>query len=228
MATFLLSVGGSTIVPGGVPNIAFLKAFRKLILDRTKRGDRFVIVCGGGGTCRTYNDGLRQIIKPTSDDLDWLGIYTTHLNANLVRLMFGKLAHPELVNDYRLFDAKKWKQPLVIGGGFKPGGSTDMNTTLMAKKAGAKMIINISNVDYLYTKDPRKFKDAEKICEISWKAYRKMMGSKWTPGMNTPFDPIASKLADQANIDVLLVGPDTKNLANVLSEKAFKGTVIHR
>ena len=227
MATFVLSVGGSTIVPGGVPNVAFLKAFRQLVLRRTKAGDRFVIVCGGGGTCRTYNDGLRQITKPTSDELDWLGIYTTHLNANLVRLILGRVAHPELINDYRLLELKRMKQPVVVGGGLRPGGSTDTNTTLMAKKAGAKVIINISNVDYLYTKDPGKFKNAEKICEISWKDYRKMMGGKWTPGMNTPFDPTASKLADAAGIDVVLIGPDTKNFAAVLDGNAFKGTVIH-
>ncbi len=228
MATFLLSVGGSTIVPGGKVNVEFLKGLRKLVVERVKLGDKFVIICGGGGTCREYQGGLKEIIKPTANDLDWLGIYTTHLNAQLVRFVFGKLAHPELVNDYKTFNPKTWKGAVVVGGGLKPGGSTDTNTTLFAKKTGAKMIINISNVDYLYTKDPRKFKNAERIGEISWKNYRKMMGGKWTPGMNTPFDPIASKLADQANIDVLLVGSDIKNLSNVFSDKPFKGTVIHR
>lgn len=227
MATFLLSVGGSTIVPGGKVNVVFLKGLRKLIAERVKLGDKFVIICGGGGTCREYQAGLKAIIKTKSNELDWLGIYTTHLNAQLVRLIFGQLAQPELVNDYRSFDVKKWKYAVVIGGGLKPGGSTDTNTTLFAKKAGAKMIINISNVDYLYTKDPRKFKDAEKICEISWKDYRQMMGSKWTPGMNTPFDPVASKLADQSKMTVILVGADMKNLSNVLSERPFRGTVIH-
>ena len=98
---------------------------------------------------------------------------------------------------------------------------------MLAKRFGAKVAINISNVDYLYSKDPRKFKKAEKICEISWKDYRQMMGGKWTPGMNTPFDPTASQLADAAGIDVVLIGPDTKNLAAVLDGRAFNGTVIH-
>ena len=227
MATFVLSVGGSTIVPGGVPNVAFLKQFRQLILRRTKLGDRFVIVCGGGGTCRIYNNGLRRVTKQTADELDWLGIYTTQLNAQLVRLIFGKEAHPTIAADSQAFDPALWKKSILVAGGHKPGGSSDTNMIKLAKRFGAKLAINISNVDYLYTKDPRKFKNAQKIFEITWKDYRKMMGGKWIPGMNTPFDSTASKLADQANIDVLLIGSDTKNLSDVLSERAFRGTVIH-
>ena len=228
MSIFVLSIGGSTIVPDGKVNVAYLKELKALITRRAKLGDRFVIICGGGGTCRTYQAGLKAISKPTNEDLDWLGIGVTRLNAQLVRLALGTLAHPELIEgDPLKFNPKTWKRPVVIAGGHKPGRSSDFSATAFAKSVGARVVINISNVDYLYSKDPNKFSDAEIICEIDWSEYRKMVGDRWTPGMHIVFDPIASKLAQQAKLEVLLVGADLKNLANVFTKKPFRGTVIH-
>lgn len=225
-ATFIVSVGGSTVVPNGEVNAPFLKSLKAFLVRRVARGDRFVIIVGGGGTCRRYNDGLKRVIHPTKTDLDWLGIYTTHLNAHLVRLILGKLAHPTLANDHKAFDRKSWKAPVVLGGGHKPGGSTDANMILFAQAFGAKDVINVSNVDYLYTKDPHKFKDAEKIEHISWKDYRKMIGNKREPGMNIPFDPVAARLAQASKIRVALLGSDVKNLDRYLSAQSFRGSVI--
>jgi uridylate kinase len=226
MAIFVMSVGGSTVVPGGVPNVKFLKDLRALLLRGVKAGHQFVIVTGGGGTCRTYQDALKQL-GGSRDDLDWIGIHTTRFNAELLRLIFGKAAAKEITiapNDL----PQRPKDKIMISGGWKPGASTDTKAVQLAGRVGAKLVINVSNVDYLYTKDPRKFKDAQVIEETTWKAYRKMIGTKWTPGMNIPFDPVASKLADEGKIDVLLVGPDTKNISKILSGEAFKGTVIHQ
>jgi uridylate kinase len=54
-----------------------------------------------------------------------------------------------------------------------------------------------------------------------------MAGERWIPGMNLPFDPIASKLADQFNVTVkILNGKNLDNLAKALDGEAFKGTII--
>lgn len=216
------------IVPGGKVNVVFLKQLKATIARFVKRGDRFVIVTGGGGTCRAYQAALKKIGRVSPTELDQLGIGVTRLNAELVRLMFGKMAHPELVEgDPTGFNPRSWKRPVLVGGGFKPGRSSDDKAVLFAKRLKADVVINVSNIDYLYTKDPRTHKDAEIICEILWKDYRKISGSVWRPGMSIPFDPVASRRADAAGIDVILVGPDMKNLSDVLSERPFRGTVIH-
>ncbi|MEK7105716.1 MAG: UMP kinase [Patescibacteria group bacterium] len=228
MAMFVLSVGGSTIVPGGKVNVPFLNDFKKLITARVKRGDRFAIIAGGGGTCREYQAGLKQMAKPTREDLDWLGIHVTRLNAHLLRLAFGtKLAHKDIVIDPTKVVKKSWKTPVIFGSGWIPGRSTDDDAVRLAKQLGATTVINMSNVDYLYDKDPRHHKDAKRIEDITWKDYRKIVGNEWISGMNLPFDPIASKLAQSLKLRVVLIGSDTKNLQAVLSGKKFKGTVIH-
>ena len=57
--------------------------------------------------------------------------------------------------------------------------------------------------------------------------YRNMVGDKWDPGMNVPFDPIASKVANESNMEVAIMnGKKLDNLENYLNGKEFRGTVI--
>ena len=90
-----------------------------------------------------------------------------------------------------------------------------------------KKIINLSNIDFVYDKDPAKFKDAKKIRQISWKDFRQIVGSRWNPGTNAPFDPIASKFAEENKMEVIIAnGKNMDNLKNILEGKEFLGTVI--
>ncbi|MDO8563820.1 MAG: UMP kinase, partial [Nanoarchaeota archaeon] len=61
----------------------------------------------------------------------------------------------------------------------------------------------------------------------NWKEFRKIVGDKWIPGMNTPFDPIASILAEQHNMTVIIAdGKNLTNLENILSGRKYRGTTI--
>lgn len=223
---YVLSVGGSLVVPKTGIDTKFLQDFKKLIVKHTKLGRRFVIVVGGGTTARNYQDAARRVGKLTRDDIDWLGIHATRMNGHLMRTVLRDVAHPIMIKDpTRPIGA--WKAPVLVAAGWKPGWSTDYVATRLAKKVGATTIANLSNIDYVYDKDPNKFKDAKKIEQISWKAFRKMVGDVWDPGMNVPFDPIASKLAEQQKMHVAIVnGTNIKNLDRLLSGKTFEGTKI--
>jgi len=222
----ILSVGGSIIIPKTGFDVGFLKKFKNLILTRVKKGEKFILVIGGGATCRNYQEVAKQVTKLSNTDLDWLGIHTTWYNAELVRLLFGKYAYSEVIKD----PTKKIKtsRSIIIAGGWKPGCSTDKDAILLAKNFNAKEVINLSNIEYVFDKDPNKFSDAQKIEKISWKDFRKnVVGLKWVPGANLPFDPIASGLAEKLKIKVsILKGTDLKEVANVLGGKKFKGTVV--
>ncbi len=225
-STLVISVGGSLVVPNGGIDTAFLKEFKTLISKNVKHGWRFVIVVGGGGTARQYQQAARSIGKLQRDDIDWLGIHSTRLNSHLMRTVLRDMAHPIMMKDPTA-PLKKWSKPVLIAAGWKPGWSTDYVATRFAKRLGAKVVINLSNVDYVYDKDPNKHSDANAICQMNWKTYRKMVGNEWDPGMNMPFDPVASRLAHQSKISaVLLNGKNIKNLSALLSGKAFDGTVI--
>jgi uridylate kinase len=223
---FVLSVGGSLVVPKTGIDVAFLQAFKKLILKHVKLGKRFIIVVGGGTTARNYQDAARRVGKLTRDDIDWLGIHTTRLNGHLLRTILRDVAHPVMVKDpTRPFGA--WTEPVLVAAGWKPGWSTDYVATRLAKKVGAVTIANLSNIDYVYDKDPNKYRNAKKIEHISWGEFRKMVGDVWDPGMNVPFDPIASKLAEQCKMSVVIVNGNTiSNLDRMFSGKSHEGTRI--
>lgn len=223
----IISVGGSIIIPKTGFDVKFLKKFRELILSHVKKGTKFVLVVGGGGTCRQYQDALRKTVKVDDKNLDWLGIYSTWFNAEFVRLMFGEFAHKEVVKD----PTKKIKtnKSIIIAGGWKPGWSTDMDAVLLAKNFGASEVINLSNIDYVYDKDPNKFKLAKKITNSDWESFRKnVVGNKWDPGKSAPFDPIASKEAQKLGLKVaILKGTNLKEVDRAIKGESFKGTLIY-
>lgn len=222
--TYIISLGGSLIVPDEV-DYKFVRKFRELILKKVKNGNKFIIVCGGGGLNRKYNEAGKKIRKLNNDELDWIGIYATRYNAEFVRILFGDLAHNEIIIDphKKIITGK----PIIIGAGYKPGWSTDYDAVHLAKTYGAKNIANLSNIDYAYNKDPKKYKDAVPIKNINWPDFRKIVGNKWEPRMNKPFDPIASREAEKLGLEVtILNGKKLKNLENCLDGGKFVGTVI--
>ena len=220
--TIILSLGGSLIVPDGI-NIQFIKDFRKLILSHIK-SKRFCIVCGGGKTARNYQNAAKNISPTTKEELDWIGIAATRVNAHLVRAIFGKKAHKEVINDPT--KKVKAKENIIIAAGWKPGWSTDYDAVLLAKQFDAKYILNLSNQQYVYNKDPAKFKDAKPIRALSWKEYKKLIGMKWKPGRSVPFDPMATAAAEKLGLKVIVMSGDIKNISNFLSGKKFIGTII--
>lgn len=222
--TFIVSLGGSLVIPDAI-DTHYLKKFRVFVLNRIKKGDRLILVVGGGKTARRYRDAGASVIKKmSSDDLDWIGIHATRLNAHLLRVIFRSVAHLRIItnpNQPEVTDSS-----VIIAGGYRPGNSTDLVAVELAKHYGAKRLFNLSNIDYVYDRDP-KLKGAKKIEQISWANFRKIVGNKWSPGSNTPFDPIASKLAQKYDLEVgVLNGKDLLNLSDAMDGERFNGTVI--
>lgn len=223
MKTIVLSLGGSLIVPDKI-DIKFLKNFKKTIEKYIKKDNRFVIYCGGGKVARDYQNAASKIIKLSNNDLDWIGTHVTRLNAHLIKTIFKKDSEEIVVKDPR--KKVKFNKKILVAGGWKPGWSTDYDAVLVAKKLKSSLVINMSNVDYVYDRDPKKFKNSKKIKSICWKHFRKFTGNKWKPGLNLPFDPIAAKEAEKSRIKVAIIGNNLKNFENLLNNKDFKGTVI--
>ena len=228
MTKYIISVGGSLIVPENI-DTKFLKSFKEFIEKRVKKKDEFVLISGGGKTCRFYQDSASKITKIENSEKDWLGIHSSRLNGHLLRTIFKKIAHPRMITNYEkdLELIGKYREKVLIGAGWKPGWSTDYCAVLAAQNLGIKHVINLSNIDFVYDKDPKKFKNAKKIKSINWKDFQKIVGNKWDPGLNAPFDPIASKLANKLDLSVaILNGKKLKNLENYMENKKFVGSII--
>jgi len=177
---------------------------------------------GGGKLARNYQEAAKKNVS--NNELDWLGIKATKFNAKKVKDLFKKYSQKEIIDDptKKIYSNEK----IILAGGWKPGWSTDYDAILLAKNFKVNKVINMSNIDYVYDKDPRKNKNARKIKYICWKHYRKIAGNEWTAGLNLPFDPIASKEAQKSKIEVIVIGNSLKNFENLLNNKIFNGTII--
>ena len=225
--TIVMSVGGSLIVPDQI-DTAFLGKLKTFIDEETARNDRrFIIIAGGGKTARRYQDAAAEVAHLDNEDLDWMGIHATRLNGHLLRTVFRDIAHPEmLTNPDDILDVPK-EAKVVIASGYRPGASTDLRAVQIANLVEAKKVINLSNIDYVYTADPKVDESAEKIENISWEEFRKIIPEEWDPGLNSPFDPVAAKTADESGIEVAIInGNHETALQDYLDEKEFVGTRI--
>lgn len=224
----VLSLGGSLIVPDAGLNAVFIKQFQALIRREVKRGRRFIIVVGGGTVARHYQSALRACGNRRAIDLDWVGIRVSRLNAYFMQRVFGSLAYPEVVTEPQKTPRSLLRTyQIVFAGGEKPGQSTDQVAVKLAVRFHAHTVVNLSNIRYIYDKDPKKHALASPYAELSWRALQKIVGSKWTPGANVPFDPRATRFAARHGLTVkFLEGADLKNFSQALHDKPFHGTIV--
>lgn len=97
----------------------------------------------------------------------------------------------------------------------------------MAQKHKAREIIIATNIDFVFDKDPRIFKDAKPVKTISFQDYQKIIPEKWTPGMNLPFDPIATRLAKKFKLKIkVLKTENLESFKNAIENKEFRGSTI--
>jgi uridylate kinase len=223
MDTIILSLGGSILIPDK-PDYFFLREFKNFVINNLDMY-KFIIVCGGGKTNSYYNDAAKRVSNISSENLDWIGIMASRLNAEYVRSVFGDLAHDKvLIDPTRKISTRK---KILIGAGWIPGRSSDYVAVLLAKTYNSISVLNLTKLSHVYDKDPLKYKSAKKLFSLTWKEYIKIVGTKWSPRLNSPFDPIASIFAKDNKMKVaILKGTELVNVQNYLENKNFEGTII--
>jgi len=223
----VISLGGSIVAPDGVDE-AFLKDFVALIGELLARDDkrRFILVTGGGGPARAWQNAYRNIASSTvNEEADWIGVMATRLNAQLVKAVMGEWCTQEVVYDPTQVEPLMGR--VLVAAGWKPGFSSDYDAVLLAERFQADAVINLSNIEKVYTDDPKKNPDAKPIDAISWADFCAMVGDEWTPGKNVPFDPVASRHAARLNLKVICAaGKNLPNLKKILLGDDFIGTTI--
>ncbi len=220
--TIIISLGGSLVAPSEI-DLGFLKNF-KHSLQKYVGQKRFFILVGGGKIARVYQKAMLDFGAKNADR-DWIGINVTRLNAEVVKQVFTDNSFDKIITD----PTKKIKtnKNIIVGAGWKPGWSTDYDAVLLAKTYDVNTIINLTNIDYVYDKNPGQFPDAKPIKEIDWKSFEHIVGNKWTPGLSMPFDPRASKIAEKLKLKVIMLnGKNLERLEDYLNNKPFIGTII--
>ncbi len=220
----VISLGGSLIIPEEV-NLKVLREFRRVILKNTGKY-KFVVVCGGGSVARKYISALREEGK--NEYLQSLsGIAVTRMNARFMAYFFNFDPDWGIPHDMEHIKNLLRKEDIVFCGALRYAAhQTSDATAVKLARFFDTDFINLTNVKGLYDKNP-KLKDAKFISHATREelyAIVKKIGFK--PGAHTPVDPTAMRVILENKIKTYIIGPDMRQLDNLLNNKKFVGTIV--
>jgi uridylate kinase len=212
----VLRIGGSVLVPAEIDTGVLQVLVREI---NRLRGHELFIVVGGGKTARKYIEAAREY-EVEESSLDLLGILSSRLNALLLATC---LKDAELVEDFhQVLHARK----LPILGGTTPGQTTDTVAALLAELVKADLLIKVTNVDGVYTADPKVDLKAEKIQRLTFKELKKLCSKEFKAGLSSVIDPVAAEIILKNKIRVVVIGrKDMNDLVKVIHGD-HSGTVI--
>lgn len=231
--TYVIKLGGSIVSPSPekVFDFEYLNKLRQVLSVNILKGDKFIVVLGGGATMRRYRDLAMSAGLVDTEQLHWIGTTINVLHGEIVRAYWHDIAddgvykYEDYYNDKPLVVTKGIK----VGGGGRPGHSGDVDALRAAIKSGSSTIISLKNIDAVYSSDPRKDPQAVRFKKLSWKEYLDVIGNpaEHTPGANYPIDPIAARQSQLSNLKFIVCdGWNMDNLSAILQGSDFIGTTI--
>ncbi len=222
--TFVISVGGSVFIQDK-PNAALLAKFGETIDSLHREGYRFALVIGGGKIGRSYIAAAKGI-GATNYAMDEIGIALTQVNARLL-IEAIESSHKEVLA--KVADAKAVidQGKIPVFGGLLPGITTDAVAALVAESLGANFI-NLSNVDGIYSSDPKhnsRAKFYESLSHTRLLSLLQVAESK--PGQNIVLDIPAALILKRSSIHSIFIdGNDLPNFESAVRGSDFRGTVV--
>jgi uridylate kinase len=225
MDIVVVSIGGSVLIPND-NDFEYLSGLAELLVDMSTQVRLYIVV--GGGRISRYYIKLAREFGTDEGNLDEMGVDVTRLNARLlISALKGNVndSPPETVDKAAELGEG---HPIVVMGGTTPGHTTDGVAAMLAEKVNANRIVNATAVDGVYTKDPKKFADAEKIEKMSFaELLDTCKTSDWRAGPSNVFDALGAETIARSGIPLLVVkGRDLEALGSAIRGETFSGTTV--
>ena len=217
-----ISLGGSLL--NQTPD-AFTK-YAETLIDLKHQGHQLIVVTGGGRPARHWINLAKQLgADPRTQDR--LGIHATPLTALLLIAALGPHAHPHIHR--RGSEIKQHlNNQILVGGGHLPGSSTDYRTVLFAEASQAELVINATDVDGVYDRNPKLNPDAVKLDHITHYWLEKIIkeNAEQAPGEYGLFDLKAVKRAKKLKLPIIFInGTDPQEITRAI-EGGHNGTEV--
>lgn len=194
-----------------------------------KKNVKLVLVAGGGKPAREYIK-VAQKLGIDQSTQDELGIQASRMNARVMMKALGSIAAGSLARNLdelvESIEVTERSKKIFVLGGLQPGQSTNAVAALVAEKLKAKLLINATDVNGVFTKDPHRFKRAKMLDKVTPKCLAKILKiESMKAGGYDLMDPVALKLIERSRINTRIVKCDVKSLRLALDGKRL-GTSI--
>ncbi|MCK4327609.1 MAG: UMP kinase [Candidatus Diapherotrites archaeon] len=218
----VLKIGGSLVFPGKT-DAGYVKEVSS-ILQRLKRRTVVGVVVGMGKRGEKALLAARKR-RVSEYDLDAVAIRQTRKNAMLLRKALGLRGKVPATIDEARREAKR--KGITVMGGTVPGHTTNTVAALLAEAIGAKKLVNATNVDGVYTKDPRKHKSAKKFRKMKFARLISLSAEQDARGARTHFvfDLLAAKLIARSKIRTFIINGTPGEIESTLKGRT-RGTVV--
>ena len=207
-------------------NIDRVLEYVKLFKELKNKGHKIVLVAGGGEQARKYISAARKM-GASEVSCDIIGINVARLNARLLIAGLGNDAYSEppinVVELRKAFESGK----IIVLGGLQPGQSTNAVGIISAEAIEADMFINTTDVEGVFSEDPKKKHDAKLLHQISAdEILRIALSYQLDAGSYKLFDPVAAKMVKRSGILTRIIdGRDPENIRKVVDGEEL-GTLI--
>ncbi|MFA6214657.1 MAG: UMP kinase [Candidatus Micrarchaeia archaeon] len=224
MQTVILSLGGSLVNPG-TPDAQYVSSLVRLLSGMKYR---FGIVVGGGRLARQWADAVRK--KGGSEfQADEAAIKATKKNAQFVIDAIKKNVNAKVCETFEDARRQASRHKFVVMGGTIPGITTDSDAVLLAECLGAKRILNLSNIDGIYSDNPVRNHNAKKFSRMPYAQLIDLAGKNdmRTAGTHFVFDFLACKLIARSRIEAHFVhGKNLLDVRKAIDGRQHGGTVV--
>ena len=198
---------GGYLFPSGL-NVERIREFSAVLKRLRDDGHGLVVVTGGGFNSRTYINAARRLGGDESY-CDEVGIRFARLNAQLLISALGNDVYPQIPENVEELRSFCQSGKIVVMGGLQPGQSTNAVAAVAAEVVGAEMLINATDVDGVYTSDPKLDPSAKRLEEVSVEdLLRLVLGMGTSAGGYKLLDPVAVKIIGRSRIPTVIINAE--------------------
>lgn len=186
----------------------------------------FVLVAGGGETARKYISAGRSF-GGNEGLLDEMGLRSAQLNAYLLICLLNDLAYQLVPSSLDECIAAVFTNKVVVAGGLHPGHSTNAVAALIAERAKADLFINATDVEGVYSSDPKRSMSARKLDRIHILKLKRMIQEKeFRAGSYELMDLVAVNIIERAKIKTRIIKCDPVFLERAILGKSVGTEVV--
>lgn len=229
----VIKIGGSLLFQDDMKiNSEKISEFCKIIKEKRNEYGEIALICGGGTIARKYIAALRDFNRNEAL-CDLFGIEISRINSQLIIAGLEDNAYPLVPKSFEELSIARLFEKIIVMGGLQPGQSTTSVAVEVGEFINANEIIILTDVDGIYDKDPKKFKDAVLLDNLSYddllnNILRSSNKNQAAAGEYRIIDAVSLQILKRSNIQAFIIsGKDLIRLKKILNgEKQTIGTII--